>query len=466
MKKVSVDYGERKVDIEVPDAATVVEYSDPPQLLDDPQAAIRKALAEPLGMPPLAQLARPGMKVAIGFDDVTRPGLPARLILPRVLEVLESAGVDDRDIVFVNGCSNHRKNTRSELAGHLGAELFNRFWPLGNIRNHDCDDPAGLRYTGITESGRYVEHNRDFLDADLQIYQGNVSAQAWKGYTGTGVIIGLASTKSIASHHSYNSVPMPEKKVEHRESTGRKLPGMKPEMTAFLEQATGRKTFYVNAVTGLGGKPAGIFAGHASAVTPPAWDLAGRMFTREVPQADVLVVGLGAQYSYGSSDNTLIAAVGATVPPRYSPGLPVLREGGVVIALSPTTGVIDPERFPSYQDLIELYGRHHDIRALVDHEETFHRDPRYMERYRHGFGYPALHAFWIFYELEYALNRAGAVIMAGTANPGVFRKLGLHTAPDFDSAWKMARRYVGKDPATVVAPTFWTRPRIKFSVKG
>lgn len=466
MKKVSVDYGERRIDIEVPDSATVVEYSDPPRLLADPEAAIDKALAEPLGMPPLAELARPGMKAAIGFDDVTRPALPARLILPRIVDTLAKAGVKDRDIVFINGCSNHRKNTRSELAAHLGAELFNRFWPLGNIRNHDCDDPEGLRYFGITPSGRYVEHNRDFMDADLQVYQGNVSAQAWKGYTGTGVVIGLASTKSIASHHSYNTVPMPEKKKEHQQARGAKLPGMKPEMTAFLEEATGRRTFYVNAVTGMGGRPAGIFAGHAAAVTPPAWELAGRMFTREVPQADVLVVGLGAQYSYGSSNNTLIAAVGATVPPRYSPDLPVLREGGVVIALSPTTGVIDRERYPSYQDLIEVYGRHHDIRALVDHEETFHGNPEYLQRYRHGFGYPALHAFWIFYELEYALKRAGAVIMAGTSNPGAFRKLGLQTAPDFDAAWKAARRYVGPDPVTVVAPTFWTRPRIKFSVKA
>lgn len=466
MKKVTVDYGERRVEIEVPEAATVVEYADPPDLLADPEAAVRKALAEPLGLPPLAEMARPGMRVAIGFDDITRPARPAQLILPRVVEALNAAGVRDRDIVFVNGCSNHRKNTRSELAAHLGPELFNRFWPLGNIRNHDCDDPGGLRAFGVTESGRYVEHNRDFIDADLQVYQGNVSAQAWKGYTGTGAVIGLASTRSIASHHSYSTVPMPEKKQEHRKSTGAKLPGMKPEMTAFLEEATGKKTFYVNAVTGLGGRPAGIFAGHASAVTPPAWELAGRMFTREVPQADVLVVGLGAQYSYGSSNNTLIAAVGATVPPRYSPGLPLLREGGVVIAVSPSTGVIDRERYPSYQDLIEVYGRHHSIRALVDHEETFHANPEYLHRYRHGFGYPALHAFWIFYELEYALARAGAVILAGTTNPGAFRKLGLATAPDFDAAWKMARRYVGDNPATVVAPTFWTRPRIKFSVKA
>jgi nickel-dependent lactate racemase len=460
-KKVAVDYGDRKLDIEVPDSATLAEFADPP-LLDDPEGAIRAALAQPLGMPPLAELARPGMSVAIGFDDVTRPSLPARLILPRIVEELERAGVKDRDILFVNACSNHRKNTRTELANHLGPEIFNRFWPLDRIRNHDCSDPQGLRYFGVTDSGRYVEHNRAFMDADLQIYQGNVSAQAWKGYTGTGAIIGLASTKSIASHHSFHTVPDAMRKKQ----AGAKVPGMKPEMTAFLEKATGKKTFYVNAVTGSGGQLAGVFAGHASAVTPPAWELAGRCFTREVPQADVLVVGLGAQYSYGSSNNTLIAAVGACVPPRYSPDAPVLREGGVVIALTPSTGWIDPERYPSYQPLIDLYRRHHDIRALVDYEETFDANRAFLDRYTHGFGYPPLHAFWIFYELEYALQRAGAVIVAGTPNPGAFRELGLATAPDFPAAWKRALSYTGPDPVTLVAPTFWTRPRIKFSARA
>ena len=37
----------------------------------------------------------------------------------------------------------------------------------------------------------------------------------------------------------------------------------------------------------------------------------------------------------------------------------MLREGGVVIACSPSTGFIDPERYPSYQDTIDLYGRYH-----------------------------------------------------------------------------------------------------------
>lgn len=460
-RQIAVDYGERRIDIEVPQSAAVVEFQDPP-LLAEPVEAVRAALRAPLGAAPLAELARPGMRVAIGFDDITRPALPAQTILPVVVEELNRAGVKDRDIVFVCACSNHRKNTRTELAHHLGPAIFNRFWPLGNIRNHDCADPSELVGFGVTDHGRVVEHNRTFVEADLQIYQGNVSAQAWRGYTGTGAVIGLASTRSIASHHSYHTIPDPA--ARKKPSGEPRAPGVKDDITACLEQATGKRVFYVNAVSGSGGRLAGVFAGHATAVTPPAWDLAQRCFSVESPQADVLVVGLPRSYSYGSADNTLIAAVGALVPPRYSPATPVLREGGVVIAVSPTRGEIDPRRYPSYAEAIELYGRHHSLRELVDFEDEFNGRPDYQRQYRHGYGYPPLHAFWVLYELEYGLARAGAVIMAGTSNPGAFRSLGLSTAPDFAAAWKMARKHVGDSPSTVVAPSFWSRPRIKFVV--
>ena len=460
-KNVQVDFGDRKVGIDVPESAVVCEFQDPKDLVADPQAAVKAALAKPMGLPPLAEQAKPGMKVVIGFDDVTRPAASAQLILPAIVDELSKAGVRDEDMLFVSATSNHRKNTRSELAAHLGPTLFNRFWPLGRIECHDCYDPEKLKYVGVTPGGRVVEHHRAFMEADLQVYQGNVSSQAWKGFTGTGAVIGLASTRSIQSHHSINVVPDPARK---KAAGAARPPGVKPEMTAALEAATGKKVFYVNAVTGSGGKLAGVFAGHASEITPPSWELAERMFTVPAPQADVLIVGLAQSYSYGHSNNTLIGTVGALVPPRFSPGLPVLREGGVVIALSPSNGFIDPERYPSYQSVIDLYGRYHSIRALVDHEPEFDANPEWRRRYAHGHGYPPLHPFWLMYELEYTLARAGAVYIAGTQNPGAYRALGLVPTADFNAAWKLAQKHVGPNPVTVVAPSFFSKPRIKFGV--
>ena len=161
-KRVAIDYGDRKIDIEVPESAFIAEYQED-SLIENPREAVLSALSNPLGMPPLSSLAKPGMKVAIGFDDITRPNLPARTILPILVEELNRAGIQDRDILFICASSNHRKPTRTELANHLGPTLFNRFWRLTAIVNHDCTNQEELTYLGITESGRYVEHNKRFL---------------------------------------------------------------------------------------------------------------------------------------------------------------------------------------------------------------------------------------------------------------------------------------------------------------
>jgi len=461
-KRTGVDFGEKSLEIDVPDHAVVVEFDDPPSL-DDPEEATRKAIASPYGCAPLAELAKPGMRVAIGFDDPTRPAKTVQTILPIVIDTLLDAGVDETDILLICACSNHRKWTRSELAAYLGPHVFSRFWPSGRIVNHDCSDPSQLVFLGISPAGSYyVEMNRDFVEADLMIYVGNVGPSGFRSYTGTGAVIGLASTRSIASHHSFHGIRQlgfatddPVKKPPH---------SVKDDLNTQLEKATGKSVFYVNAVTGVGGKPVGLFAGRCRDVKPPAWELADSIFRIPVPQADVLVVGLPEMIAHGSADNTLNAAIGVMSPPRFSPAMPVLREGGVVIGLSPSSGYIDPERYPAYQEVIDLYGRYHSFTALVDHEQEFDNRPAYRHQYTHGYGYPPLHGFWLLYQCSFTQSRAGAVIMAGTRNPGAFRALGITPAADFNQAWKIAERIVGPDPVTVVAPTFWSRRSFKFDV--
>ena len=71
MKKVETDFGAKKIQIEVPEDSTVIEFQNP-KFLTDPIARIQQALVSPVGSPPLAELAKPGMTVAIGFDDPTR----------------------------------------------------------------------------------------------------------------------------------------------------------------------------------------------------------------------------------------------------------------------------------------------------------------------------------------------------------------------------------------------------------
>ncbi len=461
MTSIQADFGGAKLGVEVPDHSTVIEFRDP-EFLPNPVERVHAALKHPVGSAPLAELAKPGMTVAIGFDDPTRPPLPWQTILPVVLDVLTECGVKDEDISLICANGAHRKWFPEELRNFLGDQIFDRFWPAGQIINHDCQDSDELSFLGHTERGGYVEHNRRFVEADLSIYVGTVSATYVGGYSGTGAVTGLASADSLASHHAHRFWHAPSSTTgDHRTMMYR---GMKAEVHEFMEKAMGKRVFYVNSVVGVGGRMAGVFAGYSPEVEQPCWDLADTFNLYPSPQADIMVIGLGGWFAYGESDNTLIAAIGCLNPPRIWLNRPVLREGGVVIGLNPSSGQIDPELYPSYQEVIDLYDRHHDISDLAEHELEISSNPKYLAQYHNGSAYHPRHPFWLLYIGHYTLQRASAVIMAGTRNPGAFRKLGITPARDFNHAWRIATNITGQDPVTVVAPTFWTRRQFKFDV--
>ena len=278
--------------------------------------------------------------------------------------------------------SNHKKWSESELRAFVGEEIFAGFRPGGQIVNHDCLEESGLEHLGETPSGCVVEHNRRFVEADLMIYVGQVMAYTWGGYTGTGAVIGMASTRSILSHHNHGVVNHPHTATgDHRRMYFRKL---KAEISAHIEQATGKRIFYINWVGGSGGRMARIFAGYSPEVEPPAWEAADRFSLVEVPQADILVIGLSERFAYGSADNPLVAAIGVGYPPRVWLGDHVLRRGGVVIGMTPSSGEIDAGTYLSYREVIDLYARHHEIRELAGHQDAIASRPDYLERLREG----------------------------------------------------------------------------------
>ncbi|MDE0310081.1 MAG: lactate racemase domain-containing protein [Acidiferrobacterales bacterium] len=461
LKGVETDFGSKKINIDVPADSTVIEFKDP-QFLPDPAARIKQALKDPVGSAPLKELARRGMTVAIGFDDPTRPPLPWQTIIPMVIDELTGCGVRDKDICLICANGAHRKWRREELRNFLGAPLFDRFWPSGQVINHDCQDRNELSYLGRTDRGTYVEHNRRFVEADLSIYVGTVSATYVGGYSGTGAVTGLASAESLASHHAHRFWHSPKSTTgDHRTMMYR---GVKAQVHDFMEQAMGKRVFYVNSIVGVGGKIAGVYAGYSPQLEAPCWDLADSFSRYPSPQADIMVIGMSDWFAYGEADNTLIAAIGCLNPPRIWLNRPVLREGGVVIGLNPSTGQIDPTMYPSYQEVIDLYDRHHDISELQQYELEISSKPKYLDLYRNGNSYHPRHPFWLMYIGHYTLQRASAVIMSGTENPGAFRKLGITPAKDFDHAWKIATSICGDKPVTVIAPTFWTRRQFKFDV--
>jgi hypothetical protein len=152
----------------------------------------------------------------------------------------------------------------------------------------------------------------------------------------------------------------------------------------------------------------------------------------------------------------------------------------VVIALTRCTGHIDDNAHASYREVINLFKKCHSSYELQKYEEEFLYREDLIFKYRHCYSYAPIHPFWLFYESQYILDWASKVIFAGVptneiplappqlegeGGPGAARDVGAVPAPNFEEAWKMALKIVGKNPTIVACPQFWTNVRPHFYVR-
>ena len=171
MQEVLLDYGDAKMRVELPDSATVARYGktyqDPPAI--DNAAATRRALENPLGFPPLKEMAGPDKKVVIGFPDRVKGGAQAgchrKTAIPLIIEELLKGGCKMENITLICGMGLHRKNTLEEWYWYLGKEIVDQFWP-GRLVSHDGEAPDLLDF-GKDEMGNVVLCNRMLAEADM-----------------------------------------------------------------------------------------------------------------------------------------------------------------------------------------------------------------------------------------------------------------------------------------------------------
>lgn len=456
-KQVEVDYRRGRTQITVPDSAVILDCPDPP-ILVDPATAVRKALAEPLGVGPLSTLVRAGNKVTIAFDAPPRSGKPRQLIIPILLEELERCGVGQESVTLVCAGGTHGKISPRGLADYLGSDLFHAFWP-DRLINHDCSQD--LVVLGRSARGDLVEYNRLVHDSDLLIYLGTIFPMNWGGFSGTGAVIGLGSARSIASHHTEVIASASSCHGDHRTQSFRLH---KQAINAQIERSIGKPVFYVDVITDAKGNIAGVFAGHSPEINEPEWALGERLFQVETPQADVLVLGLPQEQVYGSTDNPLLAMTYITTPPRTWLRKPLLRRGGVVIALGGSNGQYNSDLRPTDSEIVGLYDRCMQVGELSQYIEEYLTRPDYLYRYRHCYAYHPIHGFWLLYENRWLMDHAAKVIMAGEVTPGPLRRLGITPASSYDEAWGMAKDIVGSDPRVVVLPHYWSHLKMQFSV--
>ena len=464
MKQLLLDYGDGKMPVEVPDSATVVRHGesweDPPEV--DPVEATRRALAHPLGMPPLRELAKPGMQVRIAFPDRVKGGAHKlahrRVSIPLIVEELKKAGVRDQDIKLICAMGLHRKNTLEELNWYLGREIVDQFWP-DRLMMHDAEDPAGVLDLGKDEMGNVVTFSREMAECDLPILIGHVQGNPYGGYSGgyKMCVTGLTSWRSIASHHTPSTM--------HRDDfvpvgTGSLMRRQFDSIGKAIEKAIGKRLFVVDGVTGTRSQVLGVYAGAPDAVQEESWKLADRRTNVALKldqKADVLVYGLPRSFHYGpgmgSNPILMLQAIGAQLTRAYG----VFNEGGVVIAPAVCDGWFNDEWFGCYRPAYAKLQECTDFGEVMRFQEELATDPEGIYRYRNCHAYHPFHALSMISMGAIAHQRASAVFIPGAKKPGYARSMGCIPTHDFAEAMQRAERYVGKKPRVLVVPDAFTQ---------
>jgi nickel-dependent lactate racemase len=204
--RVHLAYGERGLDVELPESASVLE---PKRVegLREPERAVAAAIAEPLGSPPLRGIVGADGRVAIVVSDITRP-VPNQVILGPVLEAIRGAGVPRERIAIIIGTGMHRASTPEEVRRVLGSEIAASY----EVINHDARDKSTLAYLTTTARGVEVWINRRYLEADVRILTGFVEPHIFAGYSGGGkaVLPGVAGAEIVMSNHGADMLGHPK----------------------------------------------------------------------------------------------------------------------------------------------------------------------------------------------------------------------------------------------------------------
>ncbi len=165
-------------------------------------AEIKHAVTNPIGMPPIRELAKGKKEVVILFDDMSRVTRVAQIV-PPLLEELASAGIPDSHIRFIAALGCHGAMDRFDFVKKLGEEVLARFPVYNHNPFENCID------IGTTSYGTRVSINAEVMKCDLKIGIGSIVPHIMAGFGGGPKILmpGVASADTIDALHRLGNEP-------------------------------------------------------------------------------------------------------------------------------------------------------------------------------------------------------------------------------------------------------------------
>ena len=490
--------GSRLQIVELPDDAIVLRARPPGEAVANAGAAVQEALRFPLDGPSLEELVPRGGRVTIVVEPPALPVPsalrdPRRAALSATVEELERIGVPlERQTLLVAGGLTRRAGQR-ELEALVPPMLARRF--SGGVEVHDAERPD-LVDLGA-EGNVPVRVNPTLVQTDAVVV---VSAAESLLHGGAAAFLSAAGPEPLRAAGAYSLLETSASQgwqlavgVERR--LAERVPLFGVTLTLNPHAVTGAFHGYphddraldriatspvrlafrlapgivrsrllasipreLTATGALGGRPS---AAHVESILR---SLDGRAATLEAP-LDVAVIGVPATTPYLPRERpnpVLVAYQALGLALRLWRDRFPLTDGGTVILVTPLDRHFPhPTQSPyrTFFNALRALGTRagHEPASWAEAERAAAADPRAVEAYRRGHTVHPLLPYADWSACLPVLQRAGAVLVAGSRDARAARQFGFVPTRNLSAALAMARARVEGVPRVgyFVAPPYF-----------
>jgi hypothetical protein len=458
----------------------------------DVEAATREALRFPLDGPPLEAFAAGASRATILVEPPAVPigsvqGNQRALAISTVVEALEQLGIPTRNQTLLVAGGLARRPSKPEIAALVTPEFRRRFH--GRLAVHDAADPA---LAGLPADAPRVRVARELVETDLVVV---VSAAESVLHGGPAVLLAAADAETqrrataeslleTGGSEGWRLATLVEQALggrvplfglslvlNHPQFTGalRGYP-YEPEAAERIAGSPLRRAFSAapesvrrRVLRSLRGTrtTAAVLAGapsvaHAEALLR-AIEL--RRTTLDEP-LDALVIGIPGTTPFlpREKPNPLVAAnLGlAHALGMWRDAFPV-RDGGIVILVHRFRRTFAAPTQQPYRVFFRSDPIARNAELLAAAEEAVVGDARAVDEYRAGRSVHPLLPFRDWDACRPALERLGAVYVAGARDAGAVRQLGFVPIGGIGAALQMARGHRGPDARVgfLLAPPYF-----------
>ncbi|MFP3904035.1 MAG: nickel-dependent lactate racemase [Armatimonadota bacterium] len=346
---IDLAYGKTGLTIELPDEK-VRDVLHMPKLppVQNAGEAVRGVLVDPVGSPPLTELARACDTACIVVSDITRP-VPNDVVLEPMLQVLVEAGMAPQDILILVATGLHRPNTEAELREMLGPRVMSSGC---RIENHEARDTGAHIRVGATRQGTEAFVDGRYLAVDLEILTGLVEPHLMAGFSGgrKSICPGTSSAETIMAFHR------PELMEDPAGVAGNMQDNPVDLEACDVAGLSGGADFIVNVTLDEERNVTGVFGGGLFAAHHEAVQRARQQTTVTINEPADIVITTGGGYPL---DLTFYQGIKGMVAAG-----PVVKDGGTVIIAQQNAEGIGGEEFQ--QTLLESDDIHELIREALD----------------------------------------------------------------------------------------------------